>query len=333
MHSLAAAVPGQGVGTSLQLDRLDYTILHQMEQSTLLASNNCCERAGVPAHQITSRIRRLEQNNVVRTQALLNIDACGQTLAHFYIRVGNRSISKVAREVARLPATLAVAITRRNSHILATARVSAQSSCHELMEKISLISGVSSVSSELVLRQIVTHINHTRLESVPSAGDHREQADEPTASFEGLLDELDIGIVNHLQKNPHLSNRKIADEMGVSEGSIRYRLKKLQDRNLLKFVSTIDPNILGLNYWAWLKLKVVPQRLNDIVSLLKDSDWSKYIAVTTGDESLVCLALTGSGGELDSLVSGELLPFPGIRSVSASQVIANYKLDKRWGYF
>ncbi len=333
MNNLAGSVLPPGARRSIRLDRVDFAILQQMEQSALLAGNSCWERTGVPQHQITSRIRKLEKKNVLRTQALLNIDACGQDLAHFYIRVSDRSISQVARDVARLPATLTVAVTRRNGHILASARVSRQSSCHDLIEAISLIEGVSSVSSEMVLRQIVTHINHTRLETLSSAEDAGPLSEDLCESFGGLLDELDTAIVTRLQKDSKSSNRKIAEQLGVSEGAIRYRLKKLQERNLLRFVTTVDPNILGLNHWAWLKLDVSPRRRNEVIALLKDSDCSKYIAVTTGSDALVCLTLTGNSRELNAFIDDELLAFEGVRSVSAAPIIATHKFDQRWGCF
>jgi len=55
------------------------------------------------------------------------------------------------------------------------------------------------------------------------------------------MDNIDIAILTHLRDNARKSNSEIAGHLDVSEGTIRKRLKKLEDKNIIKRY-TIDVN-------------------------------------------------------------------------------------------
>ncbi|MFM2372947.1 MAG: hypothetical protein RIS85_2669, partial [Pseudomonadota bacterium] len=53
-------------------------------------------------------------------------------------------------------------------------------------------------------------------------------------------DDLDRNIALMLSEDARLSFRKIAADLGVTEGTVRGRVKRLQQAGLLKFVPIID---------------------------------------------------------------------------------------------
>ena len=57
------------------------------------------------------------------------------------------------------------------------------------------------------------------------------------------LDDLDWRIVEILRKE-HVPNSTIARDLGLSEGAIRQRLKKLKDSGALKVKALINPDLL-----------------------------------------------------------------------------------------
>ena len=54
------------------------------------------------------------------------------------------------------------------------------------------------------------------------------------------LDALDRQLVDMLALDARISNRKIAAELGVTEGTVRGRVKRLQNAVLLKLVPIVD---------------------------------------------------------------------------------------------
>lgn len=312
------------------LNEMDCAFLWQVERNTLPST---ARSSGPTPHLIASQIRGLEKRNLAQTMALININESGQDLAHFSIRVTDRPIFDVARDVSRLCSTLVVVSLDNHCRLMATARISNENSAHQVLEELSAIPGISTVCSELVLRQIVNHISHIRLKDDPEANPVSESSTELSGSVAKGMDELDLGIIDRLQRDRRMSNRRVAEELGVTEGAIRYRIKKLEENNLLKFVLNFDPKILGLSHWAWLKLEVHPSMQNDVISALQNCCWTKYLAVTTGAKSLACLALTKSKSELDAIINNEVKTIPGVQGLSVSKINGSYKLDKRWGSF
>ena len=316
------------------LQEPDYAILWQLEKGAIPSSRFFSEGTGLTQHQVRRRIKVLEQNNIVHTLALNNIEASGQNLAHYFIRVKNRAVREVANDVARLGSTVMIARLRSDYHLLATARTSEKYSPYRVLETLSGIPGISTVCTELVLRPIVNQMSHICFGGSQGAGFAKEFKSELATDIdESLMDDLDFSIVAHLQKTGWTSNRKIAKKCGVTEGAIRYRIGKLQEKNLLQFVTSFDPGVLGLKYWSWLRVNVHPEKLDGVIETLKESRWSKYLAVTTGQKSLTCLALTRGKRELEVIIDNKVRVLPGVNDISASQLVSNYKLDKRWGWF
>lgn len=55
-----------------------------------------------------------------------------------------------------------------------------------------------------------------------------------TASTTGARDELRFRVLRALEANPELSQRQLAQELGVSLGGVNYALKALIERGLVK---------------------------------------------------------------------------------------------------
>ena len=60
------------------------------------------------------------------------------------------------------------------------------------------------------------------------------------------LDDKDKRILNLLQENSRLSYTEIANELKISEATVRYRVKKLTDAGIIsKFTVLLDPRKIG----------------------------------------------------------------------------------------
>ncbi|MDE2436305.1 MAG: AsnC family transcriptional regulator, partial [Sphingomonadales bacterium] len=52
-----------------------------------------------------------------------------------------------------------------------------------------------------------------------------------------VLDHLDRQLIETLSSDARVSNRKIASELGVTEGTVRGRIKRLQQDGLIAFTA------------------------------------------------------------------------------------------------
>ncbi len=81
-------------------------------------------------------------------------------------------------------------------------------------------------------------------------------------SDEKELDELDWSIVNEMRRE-ELTNNALAERLGVSEGTVRQRLKRLKDANVLRFRAQINPDALARQQLAVIAVSIAESRLLD----------------------------------------------------------------------
>ena len=75
-------------------------------------------------------------------------------------------------------------------------------------------------------------------------------------------DSLDWKIIG-IHSKKHITNSMLAKRLGVSEGTIRQRLKKLQEKGILQIRALRDPNILENQQLAMVAATLNEARLLD----------------------------------------------------------------------
>ena len=76
------------------------------------------------------------------------------------------------------------------------------------------------------------------------------------------MDELDFTIISLLQDDGRASNAGIARQAGVSEGTVRRRLKRLIDEEFIKVVALLDPAKMGYSSEALVGIQVDPDKID-----------------------------------------------------------------------
>ena len=75
-------------------------------------------------------------------------------------------------------------------------------------------------------------------------------------------DATDWKIIEILREG-HVTNNAIAGELGVSEGMVRQRIKRLKDNHILKVRALINPDVLENKQLATIAVNVMESRLLD----------------------------------------------------------------------
>ena len=70
------------------------------------------------------------------------------------------------------------------------------------------------------------------------------------------LDDLDKKILGFLQQDGRMTFVTLAAHLGVSEGTIRKRVKRLEDGGVLKTMGVTDPLKMGLDTVAFIWFRV-----------------------------------------------------------------------------
>ena len=72
------------------------------------------------------------------------------------------------------------------------------------------------------------------------------------------LDDLDYKILEKLIKDGRKSFTDIADELGVSVGTIRNRFNVFVENELLTIIGRVNPDKIGFHTYAQILIKVRP---------------------------------------------------------------------------
>src|SRR5215472_405369 len=132
------------------------------------------------------------------------------------------------------------------------------------------------------------------------------------------LDELDHKVIQMLGHDARVSNRQIAAELGVTEGTIRTRIKRLQDERLIQFSVVTDFRLAGSPNLVMLGIHADPGKVPELAEELSEIREIGAVVVLLGRYSLLATGLFTSIEEVNRLIREKILPLAGVRSVDTS---------------
>ena len=145
------------------------------------------------------------------------------------------------------------------------------------------------------------------------------------------MDDLDRNIIQILQGNGRASNASIARDVGVSEGTVRRRLKTLVNDGIIKVVALPDPEVLGYDTEALVGIQVDPDKIDEVAGLLVELKESSWVSVTTGSFDIFCWVTLPTSEELGNFLKAVVGTIPGVRRtetfVSLSVRKRNYGIN------
>ena len=140
------------------------------------------------------------------------------------------------------------------------------------------------------------------------------------------MDKLDYKIVSMLKQDGRLSNANVARVLKVSEGTVRRRLKRMTNENIIRIFAVPNPESIGLHSEALIGIQVDPDKMEIIankVSQLKQATW---VAHTTGTYDIFLWAAVESTEELGKFIRGPIGTIPGVRR---TETFVNLRVVKR----
>jgi Lrp/AsnC family transcriptional regulator for asnA, asnC and gidA len=139
------------------------------------------------------------------------------------------------------------------------------------------------------------------------------------------IDRLDLRIIRSLNKDARKPYKKIAEELDVSDATIRKRIKKMVQQGIIKqFIVLIDYEKIGRVVKAFINLKINPHKLTEIVASLENNPDVQVLYRTTGSGDLFIELIVKDMKELNWFLENKL-SMEGIVSQEVNIVIGAYK--------
>ena len=135
------------------------------------------------------------------------------------------------------------------------------------------------------------------------------------------LDAVDRRILALLVEDGRMPAAEIARRVGkVSERSVRYRLKRLQQAGVVRICAIVNPTALGYTTIGDVAIDVAPGSLQDVADQLVDLDQVSYVAGSVGDGDLLVQVYARDPEELLRLVNEVIGAIPGVTRVRTTIV-------------
>ncbi len=144
-------------------------------------------------------------------------------------------------------------------------------------------------------------------------------------SQEIVLDDLDRKIIEFLQADGRTPYTTIATELNVAESTVRKRITRLIDLEVIKIVGIVDPVKVGLGTVAIVGVKVEGADLEIVVDRLSALPATRYIGVTTGNYDLTVEVAFESSEQLFNFVTHTLREIPGVVDSHTSLLMKVFK--------
>ncbi len=145
------------------------------------------------------------------------------------------------------------------------------------------------------------------------------------------IDEINLSIIKHL-RDGRKSFKKIAEQLGLTENTVRARVKKLTDEKVLEISGLVAPDAIQGH-----KLVMVGVRLQNMDLLKKGEEFSKLrgvvsVSVVTGRYDLMLLVLLKEDFELLEFYTEEISRVKDVESVETFVVYKSYNLKVPYIY-
>jgi Lrp/AsnC family transcriptional regulator for asnA, asnC and gidA len=135
------------------------------------------------------------------------------------------------------------------------------------------------------------------------------------------LDKLDCRLIRLLQQDGRMSNIAIAQELEVSEYTVRSRMKRLLDDDIIKIVAVSDPIKLGFKISGNLKIKIDLKMADKVIEKLKQIDAVIWVALTTGGTDIDVDFISRSLKEFQDLIFKKISRIDGVLSTETSIMV------------
>ena len=140
-------------------------------------------------------------------------------------------------------------------------------------------------------------------------------------------DNTDWNIINRLSEN-YAPNSVVARKMGLSEGAVRQRIKKLQDAGILKIKALRNPEILENQQLALLGVNVVESKLLDQKAQeIAELNGVMSVAIVSGRYDLIVEILVASNKGLIQFLTKTLST---VKGISKTETFVMLKTHKKW---
>lgn len=141
-----------------------------------------------------------------------------------------------------------------------------------------------------------------------------------------MMDEIDDKIVAILASDGRAGNNTIARRLGISEGTVRNRIKRLTESEVLRVSGRINPEAIPNRQFFLLGIRISASKdLCKIAEIVAREPEVQSVSITTGRYDLIAEAWLPAKHGLIDFINGPMAAIDGIVSTESFLVMRSLK--------
>jgi Lrp/AsnC family transcriptional regulator for asnA, asnC and gidA len=144
------------------------------------------------------------------------------------------------------------------------------------------------------------------------------------------LDDIDKAIVEWLSRDARTSNRKIAHELGVTEGTVRARIKRMEEEKLIRItaVTNIDRFRDAALAYIWIEVER-SQQAQSVAEALSALPELGFVGVMLGRSDILAITMVRNTEHLAEFIHNNISGVEGVRRTESTLGVNFVKHDYR----
>lgn len=143
------------------------------------------------------------------------------------------------------------------------------------------------------------------------------------------IDDLDRQLIEILSRDARTSNRRIASDLGVTEGTVRGRIRRLQKDRLIAFTAITSFELADHTKMAFIGVQTDVDRVRTVAARIAGLPSVNAVMVTMGRFNIIAICLFNELDTLHEIASEQILEIDGVHHVETSIAVKTLKYNSR----
>lgn len=117
-----------------------------------------------------------------------------------------------------------------------------------------------------------------------------------------VLDAVDEQLIELLTADSRQSSRAIARDLGISEVTLRKRIKRLEDSGTITYGLIVDVRATGMDVSGYLDVQVSSRNAEGVAALIADLDVCAMCCIATGRANVRAFIYAASSADLAQII-------------------------------
>lgn len=144
------------------------------------------------------------------------------------------------------------------------------------------------------------------------------------------LDDVDHRILEWLSQDARTSNRQIASELGVAEGTVRARIKRMEEENLIRITAITNIGCFPNPSLAYIGVEVErSSQAADVAKQLAKMSELGFVGLMMGRFDILAITMVQSNDELAEFIHQRITSIEGVCRTESMLGVKFVKQDYR----